>query len=329
MSLLIYDLLVIETWKSKVFPLLQADVATENSLKAYFLLYHEATVVNLLEIVLFNKSACLASGDALLDLTDYCARKFTLLNAWEHPAPAQSKSAKELMQDSDEEDLPPYSQLIQRLLRNNKDLVFTICMNAISIFRYLTDYIVDLPLSVMTRVLNFNDMVCSAVYLIESAPWLRRKGKHLFERFEDGVWKEISVDELPRLSKVEAQVWLALYNMLIEPECRNKYDYNTRNHAVILRLKAYLNETLVDQLPVLVDLQRHLEELTIMQPPDNPALVRKGLLVEQVPELLEEITRGADYKRLADIQKKTVFQESPQARREAAKTYDVKLAVLK
>jgi hypothetical protein len=44
-------------------------------------LYHEATIVNLLEVVLFHKHACVACGDAIVELVDYCHRKLTYLAA--------------------------------------------------------------------------------------------------------------------------------------------------------------------------------------------------------------------------------------------------------
>jgi hypothetical protein len=40
-------------------------------------MYHEITAINLLEVVLYNKNACLSAGDALIDLVDYCACKMT------------------------------------------------------------------------------------------------------------------------------------------------------------------------------------------------------------------------------------------------------------
>jgi hypothetical protein len=64
-------------------------------------------------------------------------------------------------------------------------------------------------------------------------------------------------------------------NLLLEQECRRKYVYNTKNQAIVMRvylliqLKQYITEETVDQLPPLVDLQRYLEELSIMQPPEN------------------------------------------------------------
>ena len=44
-------------------------------------LYHEATVVNLLETVLFHEEAAQSGEDAMLDLADYCYRKLTYLVA--------------------------------------------------------------------------------------------------------------------------------------------------------------------------------------------------------------------------------------------------------
>jgi len=45
-------------------------------------LYHEVTIVNLLELVLYNKNACTSVDEKMLDMVDYCARKVTFLNTW-------------------------------------------------------------------------------------------------------------------------------------------------------------------------------------------------------------------------------------------------------
>lgn len=42
-----------------------------------FQLYHEATVVNLLETVLFHKETVESADDTVIDLLDYCYRKLT------------------------------------------------------------------------------------------------------------------------------------------------------------------------------------------------------------------------------------------------------------
>jgi hypothetical protein len=48
----------------------------------------------------------------------------------------------------------------------------------------------------------------------------------------------------------------------------------------LMRLKKFMNEVLVDQLPPLRDLQRYLEELALYDPP--PPTDTPFLLIEQV-----------------------------------------------
>lgn len=55
---LVYDLLLSETWKQKVFPLVLRDLTKISSIRSYLTLYHEATVSNLLEIILYHRTAC-------------------------------------------------------------------------------------------------------------------------------------------------------------------------------------------------------------------------------------------------------------------------------
>ena len=78
----IYNLLVSETWKNNVFPLLKSHLLSVSGVKGYVLLYHEAMLCNLLEIMLFHKVACEAADDSLLELVDYCYRKLIKLQYW-------------------------------------------------------------------------------------------------------------------------------------------------------------------------------------------------------------------------------------------------------
>ena len=50
------------------------------NMRLYFTIYHEATLSNLLEVVLYRKHACEEASDVMVDLVDYCARKMVLLN---------------------------------------------------------------------------------------------------------------------------------------------------------------------------------------------------------------------------------------------------------
>jgi hypothetical protein len=79
-SLLVVDLLTAETWKAKIFPLIKEDVAKLSSIKSYICMYHESSICNLLEVLLYHRTACESSEDALVELIDYCYRKFININ---------------------------------------------------------------------------------------------------------------------------------------------------------------------------------------------------------------------------------------------------------
>ena len=71
LEVLIYDLLVAEAWKEKIYPLLRSTLV-KNSIKGYVSIYHQAIVSNLLEILMFHRSACEEADDALVELIDFC-----------------------------------------------------------------------------------------------------------------------------------------------------------------------------------------------------------------------------------------------------------------
>jgi len=101
MPVLIHELISAELWREKIFTqLIKMDFQPNNSFIIYliviesdsyfkpsfkigflfkfdFKLYHEATLVNLLETVLFHQDVCQSLGDSLYDLIDYCYRKLT------------------------------------------------------------------------------------------------------------------------------------------------------------------------------------------------------------------------------------------------------------
>ena len=60
-----------------------------------------------------------------------------------------------------------------------------------------------------------------------------------------------------------SQVWLAVYNIVCEPAIRRRYQFNSYRKNVLLRLRGFLNEKVVDQIPILTDLQRALDEMTL------------------------------------------------------------------
>ncbi len=86
------------------------------------------------------------------------------------------------------------------------------------------------------------------------------------------------VEERLKLTRLEGQVWIALYNLLMGSTTQEKYEFNTYNKNQVLKLRAHLSEVILDQIPSLGDLQRYLEHLAMMDPP----AAKSGLVLEQV-----------------------------------------------
>ena len=72
---LVTDLITSETWKDKIFSLIVDDVAKLSTIKSYICVYHEASICNLLEVLLFHRTAVENDEDAIVELIDYCYRK--------------------------------------------------------------------------------------------------------------------------------------------------------------------------------------------------------------------------------------------------------------
>ena len=53
--------------------------------------------------------------------------------------------------------------------------------------------------------------------------------------------------------------------MFMSQDSNRKYEITSFRKANLLRLRKYLNEVLLDQLPILTNLLRALEELSLMQ----------------------------------------------------------------
>ena len=57
--------------------------------------------------------------------------------------------------------------------------------------------------------------MCTLVPLIEIRPWIR-KNKGEREMFEKSNWVVIPKNEYSRVVKLEAQVWLSIYNIFMD-----------------------------------------------------------------------------------------------------------------
>ncbi|KAG5191579.1 hypothetical protein JKP88DRAFT_271291 [Tribonema minus] len=305
--LLVRELLLVEAWKEFALPDLLKSPRLRSgrcNMRLYFTLYHEATVANLLEAALYRRHACAEAGDALVDLVDYCVRKIVLLNStrrFSKPKP-EAADAKALAAELEERDP------VKELLAQADDVEFRCCVTAVTMLRFICEHIAALPLGVATRLLDTHDVLLGIVPLIENPPWTRRLDSGKWQKFIDFKWQDVKPADLLKLTRLEAQVWLALFHLVTQPECRRRYHINAFRKAALLRARRYVNDVLLDQLPVLADVQRFMDELAIADVPEpSQDPVSAGLLMEQVPQVRETIVRGRDWAAVAAQQIDDVF----------------------
>lgn len=207
---------------------------------------------------------------------------------------------------------------VEELKVQERTIFFTVCIKCVSVLRYIIDSLTCLPLNVMTRLLNTHNTPVILVQLIENPPWIKRsKGKLM--KFIDNQWKVISKNERLLLTKTDGQVWLAVYQLLMNEDCQRKYEFNSYSKEQILKLRGYMNEVLLDQIPSLMDLQRYLEQLAIMEPP----AIKKDIILEQVPEIRENLLKcnQGKWEKIAKYQKRAYFSPSAEDVKKQAKTW--------
>ncbi|XP_061213322.1 zinc finger MYND domain-containing protein 10 [Neopsephotus bourkii] len=293
---LIGELISVEIWKHKVFPVLcrLEDFKPRSTFPIYIVLRHEASIINLLETVFFYKEVCESAEDSVLDLIDYCHRKLTLLAA---------RGAKG--QPCPEDVASPSS--MQELQQQAEAMEFEIALKALSVLRFITDRVESLPLSALTRMLSTHNLPCLLVELVEHCPWSCWEAGKL-KKFENGTWHEVPPEDQVKMTKLDGQVWIALLNLLLSPECQRKYHFDGFNRSQLLKLRVFLTDVLVDQLPNLVEMQRFLSHLAVTE----PAPPKKDLVLEQVPIIWDHILKknAGKWEAIAKHQVKRVFSPS-------------------
>ncbi|KAM3844515.1 zinc finger MYND domain-containing protein 10 [Vipera latastei] len=316
---LIEELITVAIWKQKIFPILckLEDFKPKSTFPLYLVLRHEASIINLLETVFFHKEICESAEDTILDLIDYTHRKLTWLAA-------QSANGKiPFEQKLQSGDLANLSSM-QELEKQAEMMEFEISLRALSVFRFITDVIESLPVSSVTRMLNTHNFPCLLVQLLQHCPWTNREEGKL-RKFENGSWYEVAPEDRMKMTKLDGQVWLALYNLLLSPECQRKYEFNSFNKSQLLKLRAFLTDVLVDQFPNLLEMQKFLSHLAVTDP-DPP---KKDLILEQVPEIWDQVVRKntGKWQAIAKHQVNNMFSPSEEELKSQAyrwaKTYNL------
>lgn len=318
-GVLVHDLLVIEAWKEKVMvPHLMKHIADKvDSVTSYMLLFHECSVANLIEITLFHSKVCESIPEEyLLELADWVYRKLAYLNSNEAYKFAED-SKKETMSAKQMMDMSPLDEMKER----SRELEFAAAMQCLSIVRYLSDQLSSAPMGLVSRLVSTNDSLMALIPLIDKPPWIRRrviggKGAPKTERWEaagSSHWTAVEASDRLKLGQHEIQIWLTVNNLLVDPKSRTKYvgSIDEYRKERVLGLRRHLNELMFDQLPVLKDLQRMLDELSLGGGGvgDKEASKHAGLILEAVPVVRDGMIRGRDWKKEAERQVQSQFKE--------------------
>jgi hypothetical protein len=161
LEIIFHELLIIEIWKELIYPHLLDHIAGRNNMRVYFILYHEATLVNLLEILLYHKHVCESCGEKMIELVDYCARKLARLNGgydFGNIDPVSSFS-------SGETSMKELTEAIDRrtakdeLAQHLTEIEFRVCISSCAIARMICEHSDSLPLSVVSRISDTHDFL--------------------------------------------------------------------------------------------------------------------------------------------------------------------------
>ena len=118
-------------------------------------------------------------------------------------------------------------------------------------------------------MMEVNDFPLILVPLLEEKPWIRKNSRGEREVYEDQKW--IVQKDIHALPKVEAQIWLTIFSMFMCQDAQSKYEVTSFRKTNLLCLRKFLNEVLLNQLPILAKLSRSLEELSLMQESSIPS----------------------------------------------------------
>ena len=176
--------------------------------------------------------------------------------------------------------------------------------------RMLCEHADALPLSAISRITDTHDLLVLFIPLIENPPWTRRMpdtGK--WQKLVEQKWTDVAPIDLLKVTKLEGQPWIALYQLLAKEVFRERYHLNSFRKGQVLRARKFINDVLLDQLPFLADVQRYMDELTIMEVPESSGAAGGGsvFMLQQVAVAREGVIKKRDWKSAADKAMADIF----------------------
>ena len=291
-----------------------------NSLRAAFILHAETTIVAVLNLVFYKGiPPAFLEGDGdqfLLSLVDYCARQLVFLGTPEGSNPALHRQKSPLSTSNMSTYLETRSRL-DEIQDSVHDESYKTAIATVSLARYLCENVEELPASIVSRMLEVQDFPLLMVPLIEEPPWTRRRQveqkkddnrtitKTVWEKLNDNnEWSEVFPKDLLVLTQIEGQPWLALYHLTVSKVCRESYRLDEFRKAQLMRLRRYIHEALMDQLPVLQEVARYCDELSLLGVGQNSS---SGMLLQRVDSLRESVCIHDDENTIAKKQWDDIF----------------------
>ena len=83
--------------------------------------------------------------------------------------------------------------------------------------------------------------------------------------FIDGQWRDQRTED-PVLSKTQCQMWIILYELLLNVDAQAGYELNSARRASFLKLQGSLGERELNQVPSLEPLARWMSHLAMIKP---------------------------------------------------------------
>jgi hypothetical protein len=296
-SVLVISLIVSEAWLEHGVPLMEDHLALfVDPLMTYTLLQHEGLIANLLGVLLYHQDAAQAlSEDTALELVDWCVRKLHWLNGkGRKRAAQQSNRPDEILQNDSKRDFE----------MRREETMFVASMAALTILRHLSEHSAQLSLAVTHRMAGTHNAATLATLLLLQPPWERRQHA-IIERWESGQWMRLTASMQRCLGTMDAQAWLLLHNIVLDPGSASKLDLCEPNVETMLKLRALITPPLREQLPCLEALSRFLEGLAMGASPQHQVsaggivAARGNIIIEQHSGLRDALLKRTDWSEIA------------------------------
>ncbi len=311
---LITELYLSWAFKKYIYPKIAKEIIEINNVKVYIVLYHEAIIVNLLENFFFHVTACTTSEEYIVDIIEYCYDyTYKIINVNQKSVEEKkTNNSNDIMNNNNND----YYKIInaqneisdkEEMDNKIKDLDLSIALSSISILRYITDHLTQLPFPVRHHMMDVKDIPMLLVALMEFKPWIKRVAKlgvnlnansksslresseYEEEIYENNKW--VKLNSLGnKLCKIEAQIWISLFNLFMNQDNTKKYEITEFRKNNLLRLRKYMNDNLFDQIQPLQQMYRALEEMSLMN--CNSSTTNNPFIVEMIPALYTNMNQS-------------------------------------